>query len=113
MSEQLDFNFDYKQHAVDTVGVPLQQDTNFNLEWAEVYLKPLDVLKINFDDYRTKVLNDLQVTSQVWSLEKALNDLYDSNLRRITIEHQQSDELYLYWTDEQQYDVYIYSIAEG
>ncbi|MDU1893102.1 MAG: hypothetical protein E6767_20690 [Dysgonomonas sp.] len=83
------------------------------MAFVEVCVSPIDYLYGLFITNRNSNLYYLEVTPQVFSLEKVLNDRFDYSQRRIYIgKGSRNDQSYLYTNDEL-LDAYIYTDGEG
>jgi hypothetical protein len=77
--------------------------------WMRVLLSPVVALHTAFLAYRSRVLYELRLNGQTMYLEKALNDRFDDDERRIYIETiEDPSQFYLYRKVEDRDPVYIY-----
>jgi hypothetical protein len=81
--------------------------------FLEVILSPLAALLKRLRQFRTTTYYWLNISAQVYSLERMLNDRYDSVGRRIRIDDGAfRDKIFIYTSPEQR-DKYIYTKIEN
>lgn len=76
------YNFNLKRFV--SLLLPIILRTNI-IDFLAVLLSVVKNIHLQFLNFRSLRLNDLSYNSQVFSLEKLLNNLYDRDLRRIKI----------------------------
>jgi hypothetical protein len=77
------YNVDFKILAQLLLLTMLRRDSNNSLLNATI--KPLELLHENFQAFRSDVTNKMSYNSQVFSIQKMLNDRFDNDSRRIRI----------------------------
>lgn len=82
-----------KENTPPILLQPIQQ------KWLEVLLSPIAYLFELHQEYRIQKLYELDFTGQVISLERLLNDKFDSTQRRIIINKPVVQEPYFYYDD--------------
>ena len=71
--------------------------TDFNISWIECLLSPVRAVFYWFNSSRAENLYKMNHNGQVWYLRSALNDVFDTEERRITITDIESwDFVYFY-----------------
>ena len=85
------------------------------LAWLRALLAPLRQLYATFLLYAEAARIELSYNSQTIVLESALNDQFDPDLRRITIDNSDTElqPLYFNLRSEQQPEKYLRLVAEG
>lgn len=73
--------------------------TSFWVQWCKALIAPVITIYTQFITYRTENLYRLAHTSQVWSIEKVLNDKFDPLERRIYISDAGGDDVTLLYPD--------------
>lgn len=107
------FSFD-KSKLIKRLTPPRWR-TQFNLSWYETLLTGIDYSMDNFTTTRDSANRLLSYNGQTIYLELMLNDFFDSSLRRIKIEHEESEAVYLYLESESQplFSLYMESETGG
>ncbi|WP_055394732.1 hypothetical protein [Flagellimonas eckloniae] len=78
------FNIDFNRFVGSLV--PIKRRTTKMLHWLVCLVHPIAELHIQFLQYRDRTNYKLEHTAQVFSIEKVLNDTFDTVQRRIVIE---------------------------
>jgi hypothetical protein len=91
---------------------PPRWRTKFNLSWYESLLTGIDYSLDEFNSTKDNANRLLSYNGQTCYLELMLNDFFDPTLRRIKIEHEDSDAVYLYKESEGQAPYYLYRESE-
>ncbi len=91
--------------------VPPVLRITFWLEWFKVLTAPVKVLYTDFKRYREETNYKLAITPQVCCLERAVNDSFDSELRRVTITDTGDRDITFIHPDEAQ--IPLITHAEG
>ena len=76
------YNFNLKRFISLLLPIILRKNI---IDFLAVLLNGVKNIHLQFLVFRSQRLTDLSYNSQVFSLEKLLNDLYDNSLRRIKI----------------------------
>jgi len=77
------YNVDMKRLVQLLLPTMLRRDSNSTLLNAAI--KPLELLHEDFQTFRSDVNNKMSYNSQVFSIQKMLNDRFDNDERRIRI----------------------------
>ena len=77
------YNFDIDKLVVQYIPIILRKPKN--IAWLKVIFTPAKYLLGKFIEYITYAKREIKQNGQVIRLETLLNDLYDKELRRITI----------------------------
>jgi len=105
------YNFDIELYTYRSIPYFLRQPIRIN--WLECLMKPIDTNIIAINDYRDKKLIELSYNGQTILLEKVLNDIFDPDLRRILILHNQPTYINLFFDSEgQTQEVWTYDDTE-
>lgn len=73
--------------------------TSFWVQWCRALISPVVTIYNQFTTYRADNLYKLAHTSQVWSIEKVLNDKFDPIERRIYISDAGGEDVILLFPD--------------
>jgi len=85
-----------------------------HIEWLASCLSGISFIYNQFTIFRNQTLKELSYNSQTKILEKALNDNYDDNQRRIYIDNTFDNKEVIYLFNKGEADpIYIYDISEG
>lgn len=104
------YTADFKAFGVNLLPLELRKPKMAS--WIICMLKPVVNLHTQFINYRRKTVYKIDHTSQVFSLEKVLNDAFDQSERRIYIvDGVYRSALYFYNPDENE-PVHFYSQEE-
>jgi len=104
------FNFNIKKHVARLT--PPFWRTAFQLGWLESLLSPLKTVNESFVSWVTSKRVELTYNGQTIHLERMLNDIFDSSLRRIKIIHSTDLRDYDYFFSEEQPGDYDYFFSE-
>lgn len=85
----------------------------FNLNWYETLLSGINYSQDRFNDFKDQSLVELSYNGQTIYLEKMLNDRFDYTLRRISIIHEESNDVYWFNESELQAPSYLYNESES
>lgn len=80
--------------------------------WVNSMLKPVANLHTNFINYRRKTVYKIDHTSQVFSLEKVLNDAFDQSERRIYIVDGVYRSALYFYNPEENAPIHFYNAEE-
>ena len=105
------FDVDYNNGIWTNIPVLLRGTVMF--AWVKCLVAPCKYVHANVMSFRNNILYRLRHTGQVYSLEAALNDVFDPVSRRITItDGPYKEALYLY-LDAEEEPVYLYLDSEN
>lgn len=105
------YDIDYNKVVLERIPEEVQELEHNT--WLQRLVSPLVYIYNQLLLFRATVLYKLSITPQVFSIEKMLNDRYDSALKRITIiDGVQLDQKYMYLRAEGK-PIYIYRKSEG
>ena len=77
------YNVDFKILAQLLLPTMLRRDSNSTL--LNAMIKPLELLHEDFQTFQNETTNKMSYNSQVFSIQKMLNDRFDNDERRIRI----------------------------
>lgn len=95
------------------MGILLQKGNGSYLRFLQACLKGLQTLNDAFNAYTSATQEDIKFNGQKIYLQRRLNDLYDSTLRRIYIVTQQGIETKYIWRNSESQTDYIYRLSEA
>ncbi len=78
-------DFDIKKYVYQYL-FPARRKPKF-LQFINALVHPIEHLWLNFRDWRTKQVYDINIGGQTFTLQEHLNSLFDSEQKRIKIAH--------------------------
>ena len=111
MTNTARYNINYAKLIVQRIPQDLQFDEF--IAWLNRFCDPFVFIYNMVVAYRTSTLYKLNITSQVFSLEKMLNDRYDNIDRRIFIDDGQIFAPTYEYLKAEGRTAYMYTKAEG